>query len=910
MKIKTLGNPQAPIVIITEPPNPEVYNSPVSVMRDGAMQVLGEVAGKAGVRPSSVFYINPCPPIPEHCNGSDSRTNAFVDQYAEEFWQVMANTNPKIVVSFGKIATRVAFKRAVKITEVQGTLQQLSHLPCKLLPVLSPGNVVSRPEVRPKFEADMRTLGLLLANNWDEAALKKVISSSVYEWCLDLSELLANRPKSLCVDTETSPPIGHASSALDTFTRPPLMVFEGNKILEIPRGHAVPLICQLSYKKQHALVIPLDRDYYPEATQEQIDMVKAQLKELLEDPNIPKTGHNFGYDMRILHRQGIYPTNWYADTILLTFALDENMQKKSLDEAVARWLPEYAGYSKEFEAVADYNRLREIDRELMIRYAGGDTDVGYQLAGKQLRELYEDKRQWNVFHRVKMPALRAFTRISIEGWRIDKESLRRMWLELEDEEARLHENLLRITPQAVINDQLNKRKPGQSDKELFNFKSPQLIREILFTPKGYNLEPVIFTDSTMNLTDDEDKRASTSSKKHLPYFDTCPFVKVLEEYVKLKHLMDSFVGYERHIVRKPARKGARNVSSKTKRVIEVAGQRYVEEIVPEKGVWKHIDHKGWVHPQFHLHKVVTGRTSCSEPNIQQVPKRGKWAKRYREIYMPDVEGGYLVAADLSQIELRLVAWMAQETTMLEIYRTGGDIHAATGASVSGIQIDDFYALETTDPDQFEFKRYLAKAVNFGFIYGAWWTTFQTYAKTQFGIDVSDRDAKLFRERFFERFYLLPPWHEGMKKFAHKHGYVRSMHGAIRRLPDIYSPDKMIVQEAERKAVNSPIQCMGSDLGLLGLIRFDRDCPKDRMRVKGFVHDQIIVSVDNPEDVPVAESALKFYMQTLPLQSWFGIEAPLPILSDVESGPNMGALKKRKDVVATPPPWYREDLDRA
>lgn len=910
--IKTLGNPNADILVVVEPPTQEIYDTPLAVMRAEAMRIFQEVIESSGLDKSHFRLITPCPPIPTQCQGSDSRTYKFLDEVAEMFWAEFDKHNPKLVVTMGKVSTRQVFKRPVKITEIQGVLQELPHVKCKVLPVLSPGNVVSRPETRPKFEADIRTIGLLVENGWDFGGLKKVIEESVYEWTTDLSFLLENPPKGICFDTETAVPLGHTGSALNTMDKTPEASFyppiDGGGICLTGRDCAVPLIAQVSYKKKHSYIIPLDHSYCPQYTKEEMERVFQQLKQILENPNIQKTGHNMNYDVRVMANLGVEIKGWTADTMVLTFALDENMQKKALDEGVARWLPAYAGYSKEFESQVDYDRMRDVPHSLMTPYAGGDTDVGLQLARVQMLEVMKDSRQWNCFQRIQMPALRAFTRISMEGWRIDKDSLRDMYDEISADEVEIHRKLVELIPRGILQKYLQKRKPGQSDKELFNFKSPDLIREILFTSDGYGLEPVMWTESTMNLDEEEDRLASTSTKKHLPYFDKCPFVKVLEDYVKTRHMMDSFVGYEQHIIRRPARKGARTIGSKTKRVVEVNGVKYVEEIVPEKGIWKTMDKNGRVHPKFHIDRVVTGRTSCSDPNIQQVPKRGKWAKRYRKIYLPDTPDGVLVAADLSQIELRLVAWMAQEPTMLEIYRSGGDIHAATGASVSGLTMEEFYALEDSQPDEFEFKRYLAKAVNFGFIYGAWWTTFQEYAKTQFGIDVSDKDAKLFRERFFDRFSALPGWHDEMKAFAKKHGYVRAMHGALRRLPAIYSPEKFIVQEAERQAVNSPIQRQGSDFGLLGLTRFDRDCPRDRMRVKGFVHDQIIVAVDDPRDAEMAGQALKFYMQNLPLQQWFKIEAPLPILADVEIGPNMGDLKKRKDIQPIAPSWYRADLD--
>lgn len=911
-KFRKIGNHNAPIVLIADAPKYETFANGL-VLRKEALDVLRTHIEASGLPTSDFFVLTCCPPIPREAEGSDSRTKKFMFEHSEAFWAMLNTLNPKLIVPMGSLATCQIYKKTVKITELQGNLQDLEHLNCPVLPILSPENVVNRPEVTPKFDADFRSIGTLSRGEWERTVLTKAISESVYEWCLDLQFLLDMKPKGICFDTETSKKIGHVGKALEWYDRPAEITFdeEGN-LTEIPRDAAVPLICQISYKAKHALIVPLDVDYFPGLTIEMRDKLMLQVKMLLEDETIAKTGHNLGYDYRIMQNQGIIIKGWTADTLQLAFCADENMQKKSLDECVARWLSHYAGYSKEFERQVDYDKMREVPHSLMLPYAGGDTDTGLQLARVMMMDLKKDKRMWNLFNKVQMPALRAFTEISVDGMPIDTVQLGKIWTMCVEQEEKLWQKLLEMIPIAVRQAVLNTRKKNETDRDLFNFKSPELIRAILFTQEGYGLVPVIFTEATMNLEEDE-QLASTSSKKHLPYFDTCPFVEVLEEYVKLRHLMSSFVGQPQRIVRRQLRRGAR--VGKGKRIIYVGEDRFVEHVEKATGLYQHISKYGRVHPGFHLHKVITGRTSCSEPNIQQVPKRDlkrseiKWAKLYRKIYVADTPEGYIVAADLSQIELRLVAWMAQEPTMLQIYNSGGDIHAATGAQVKGMSMADFYALEDSSPDDFEFGRYLAKAVNFGFIYGAWWTTFKSYAKTQYGIDVSDNEAKSFRERFFEKFSALPVWHETMKGFAHENGYVRSLHGALRRLPSIHSSDKIIRQMAERQAVNSPIQRMGSDFGVMGLTRFHRDCPKDKMRVKGFVHDQVIVAVDHLDYVPEAASALKFYMETLPLQAWFGLTAPLPIVADVEIGKNMGELKKAKEILPIAPPWYREELDR-
>lgn len=217
----------------------------------------------------------------------------------------------------------------------------------------------------------------------------------------------------------------------------------------------------------------------------------------------------------------------------------------------------------------------------------------------------------------------------------------------------------------------------------------------------------------------------------------------------------------------------------------------------------------------------------SDPNAQNFPKRGELAEAFRKLFIP-AKGWVFLECDLSQIELRIAAWMAMEPTMLAIYRSGGDIHAATAASTLGITIGQFSSysgnknayqssffghmpsdIKTMD-DFYEFKRFQAKAINFGFIYGMWWVKFKVYAKTDYGIEFTDEEAKEVRETFFETFPKLKDWHDDSKDFAMRHGFVRALHGALRRLPSVFSDDEGVQKEAQRQAVN----CLSDDTEIL------------------------------------------------------------------------------------------------
>jgi len=298
-----------------------------------------------------------------------------------------------------------------------------------------------------------------------------------------------------------------------------------------------------------------------------------------------------------------------------------------------------------------------------------------------------------------------------------------------------------------------------------------------------------------------------------------------------------------------------------------------------------------------------------DPNGQNIPKRGDTprlkvlVKAYRRCFK--ARPGYmLIEGDLSQAELRLVAWMASEQMMLAIYRRGGDIHSATAAKTMGMALELFNQLESVEKGE---NRFRAKAVNFGFIYGMWWRRFQSYAKTDYGIDLTESESEQMRLDFFELYNGLEGWHGKMKDFASTHGFVRSIHGALRRLPAVWSDDKGVRQEAQRQAINSPIQRFASDLGLIGMNRLAEACPWDDIRPVGFIHDAVIVEAKEDRIVE-AMQALKWYLQTPPLEQMFGITPPLPLLSDVSMGPNLADMDEmngedgRLDIQAIRPDW--------
>ena len=483
-------------------------------------------------------------------------------------------------------------------------------------------------------------------------------------------------------------------------------------------------------------------------------------------------------------------------------------------------------------------------------------------------------------------------------------------------------------------------------EDVLSFGRANFLIDILFKdPQGFRLTPKVFTKTTMRMAP-EDRIPSTSSKDHLPFFadrmdKAGDFVRDLIDYTKLQKMRSTYIGINKHTEYHPVSplKNGKKYPKKAQDALEEAGVEFEvkpsngedrpasvkkkikvgdnklildqdgrpwwEESVTSTGFWKYLSPSNRVHSSFLLHGTVTGRTSSKNPNFQNVPKRGTTVRMaelvsaYRKTIVAR-PGHVLIEGDLSQAELRIAAWMAGEPTMLRIYREGGDIHATTAAKVMGLTIEEFNELPAKEKKA---ARQKGKGVGFGYLFGMWWKAFRAYAKTNYGVDVTDAEAEQSREDFFELYSGLESWHEGMRRFSSEHGYVRALHGSLRRLPSVRSSDEWVAKEAQRQAINSPVQRMASDIGLMGMTRFAQACPWDRMHPIGFIHDAVVLEA-REEHAEEAMGALKWFLQNPPLD-WFDIESPIPILSDVSVGTSLGSMEERPDIEAIRPAWTED-----
>ncbi|MBI2624039.1 DNA polymerase I [Candidatus Parcubacteria bacterium] len=273
-----------------------------------------------------------------------------------------------------------------------------------------------------------------------------------------------------------------------------------------------------------------------------------------------------------------------------------------------------------------------------------------------------------------------------------------------------------------------------------------------------------------------------------------------------------------------------------------------------------------VHTTFNQTVTATGRLSSSDPNLQNIPTFGEYGKAIRNAFVA-AKGYTLLSCDYSQLQLRIAASLAKDEKMLAAFRAGRDIHALTAAEIFAVPI------EKVTPEQ----RREAKALNFGVLYGMGATGFAESA----GIDRGR--AKEFIERYKEEFSGISVYMEAVKMQARNLGYVETLLGRRRYLPEILSPNHMLQAAAERMAINHPIQGLEADIVKLAMIEIDKllrgraeDC---RMLLQ--VHDELVFEI-RPE--VVEELALKIIHA---MESVFKLAAPL--VAEAKAGERWGNM---------------------
>jgi DNA polymerase-1 len=276
---------------------------------------------------------------------------------------------------------------------------------------------------------------------------------------------------------------------------------------------------------------------------------------------------------------------------------------------------------------------------------------------------------------------------------------------------------------------------------------------------------------------------------------------------------------------------------------------------------------GRVHTTFVQSAAATGRLSSREPNLQNIPVRGEQGAQIRQAFVAD-PGNIFISGDYSQIELRLLAHFSEDPILLQAFLAGEDIHRQTAAEVFGLHP------EFVSPEM----RRQAKAINFGIIYGM----------SAFGLarqlGISQRLAQDFINRYFERHTLVKKYLEEVLASARIEGWVTTMRGRRRPIPNLHSGNRNLRQEAERSAINMPLQGSAADLIKEAMLTVEDQLMKRRLsgRLLLQIHDELLLEAPQDE--------LDFTVQTVRMAMEGVAILKIPLLLDILIGKNWSEMK--------------------
>ena len=274
-----------------------------------------------------------------------------------------------------------------------------------------------------------------------------------------------------------------------------------------------------------------------------------------------------------------------------------------------------------------------------------------------------------------------------------------------------------------------------------------------------------------------------------------------------------------------------------------------------------LDSNDKIHTVFNQTLTSTGRLSSSEPNLQNIPVRTEEGRMLRKVFVPSNKEGFIVSADYSQIELRLLASFSGDEKLIEAFNNGEDIHARTASEIFGIPIDSVTS---------ELRRQ-AKAINFGIVYGI-----SDFGLSQ-NIGISRKEASNYINMYFERYPKIESYMKSNVEYCKENGYIKTIFGRIRPIPEINSSNYNLRTFGERAAMNMPLQGSASDIIKLAMVKifdkFNSESLKSKIILQ--VHDELVVDC-YPGELDKVKEILKSGMENV-------VDLSVKLLVNIESG---------------------------
>lgn len=665
-----------------------------------------------------------------------------------------------------------------------------------------------------------------------------------------------------------------------------------------------PTILGVSFQPGGAWVLPLAHKESPfKKDGEWRKVLRYFGREVIENKDIVKIGQNVKFEIGWWKKYGITMRGRVFDTMLAKYLLDEE-RPHGLKDMVSRFLPEFDGYDlpgqpgKKATTESLINFWSNVPIQTLSKYCALDSDLTFRLYLFFERRLI-DHGFYPLFRNMLMMASHVLAEGEYRGMDIDVEYLSELMItyreKIDDCEERLR-NIPEILRYEQLKEKSVKKQLLQEIKleiedlkenggseamiknrekkisvllsgnfnnakehkrlEPTNFGSPAQMIDLLFeSPNGFEFDVVKFTEDKK--TKKQTNRPSTDESVllELKNYDNSGFIDTLLELRELSKMYSTYV----------------------------------------KGMWEKVNSKGTVHGSFLLHGTVTGRLSSRSPNLQNIPRDTTASDIKRMFIAPP--GKLLFQLDYSQAELRVLAAAAKETTMIEWFKTGKDVHLASACLKWDKDYDQILKIyqDESHPnyEEWKIKRKQAKTINFGIVYG------QTAKKLAGSLStdthqVSLEEAQEFLNDFDRQFPRIKKFIKTQKKFAETNGYVYNLFGRKRRLPNIYSDKWGLKAEAERQSVNAPIQAAASDFTLFSSILIREhillgDLPQSLQQV-GTVHDSLIFYID-PKTIHDIIPKLYDICRNPETKKWFNFEVKgIEMKVDFEIGWHWANLK--------------------
>lgn len=536
---------------------------------------------------------------------------------------------------------------------------------------------------------------------------------------------------------------------------------------------------------------------------EDMEEAKALLRPLapfFADPEKVKVAQNGKFDLKFLSRYDLHAVPPLWDTMLAHYLLDPEA-RHGLDH-LSETLLRYRPIPIEqlIGKGSKQRNMRQVDPREVLPYAAEDADLTLQLYHHLRPRIEGEEHLRSLFYDIEMPLAGVLLEMEQAGVRVDVDLLRSAIVDLSTELERIEEDFQRYT----LGDPVN-------------INSPKEVGDFLFGRLGLSEKPKK-TRTGQYSTREEDLEMVA---------DRHPAVRLILDYRGLSKLVNTY-------------------------------------LLPLPMMVNPVT--GRIHTTYHQAKTATGRLSSSDPNLQNIPVRDEQGREIRKAFTandPDA-GDLYVSADYSQVELRLMAHLSGDTSLIEAFRHGADIHAATAAKIFGIPREEVTG---------EMRR-KAKTANFGIIYGI--SAFGLSAR----LGIPRGEAKELIDGYFSSFPGVKCYIDKTIEQAHKDGYVDTLFGRRRYIQNINSRNRNLVANAERMAINAPIQGTAADIIKVAMVRVAR-----RLREEGFrsqmilqVHDELCFTVPADERERLVAMVKEEMEQVLPSLS-------VPLVADVGVGEN-------------------------